>query len=247
VGQARGEGVQIPIYGNEKLTVAITAVMIAITAALTELPIRVIVKGKTALGAADVPLWDSDHTKSGWMNVAAMVRWLHTLRELPQYADQSRPVHLILDTFSAHRCQEVRDVARSLNIVMHFIPAGATHSMEPLDRYVFGAMKASCRGIDRSRVGEEGLMKLRKRDSILHLLASWEAMNRTASLGRGRCMRLNERGVPVLLTCVHSLFRHAMRHHATSWIGGWLGACPHAPNLVEDGRSAAAARGVGKH
>jgi hypothetical protein len=158
--------------------------MVAITAALTKLPIRVIVKGKTAraetaLGAADAPLWDSDHTKSGWMNVAAMECWLHRLRELPQYADQTRPVHLIVDTFSAHRCREVRDVARLLNIMMHFIPAGATDSMQPLDRYVFGAKKASYRRIDRSRVAEEGLMNLSKRDFILALLASWEAVNRT--------------------------------------------------------------------
>jgi hypothetical protein len=66
-------------------------------------------------------------------------------------------VHLILGTFSAHRCQEVRDVARSLNIMMHFIPAGAMDTMQRLDRYVFGAMKASYRRISRSRVAEEGL------------------------------------------------------------------------------------------
>jgi hypothetical protein len=81
--------------------------------------------------------------------------------------------------FSAHRCQEVRDVARSLNIVMHFIAAGATDTLQPLDHYAFGAMKASDGRIYRSRVAEEGLMKLSKRDFILHLLASCEAVNRT--------------------------------------------------------------------
>jgi hypothetical protein len=131
------EGVQIPIYGNEKLTYT---VMVAITAALTKLPIQVIVRGKaaraeTALGAADAPLWDSDHTKSGWMNVAAMARWLHRLRELPQYADH-HPVHLILDTCSALGRQEVRDVARSPHIVMHFIPTGDADTMQLLHRYV---------------------------------------------------------------------------------------------------------------
>jgi hypothetical protein len=64
------------------------------------------------------------------MNVAAMVRWHRRLRELPRYAD-NHPVHLILDAFSARRCQEVGDVARSLHIVMHFIPAGATDTMQP--------------------------------------------------------------------------------------------------------------------
>jgi hypothetical protein len=69
VGRARrgAEGVQIPIYGNEKLTYT---VVVAITAALTKLPLWVIVKGKTAraetaLGAADAPSWDSEHAQSG--------------------------------------------------------------------------------------------------------------------------------------------------------------------------------------
>jgi hypothetical protein len=113
------------------------------------------------------------------MNVAAMVHWLHILPELPQYADQSRPAHLIHDAFSAHRSQIVRDVARSMNIVMHVTPAGASDTLQPWDRYVFGAMKASYRRTYRSRVAEEGLMKLSKRDVILHLLASWEVVNRT--------------------------------------------------------------------
>jgi hypothetical protein len=53
----------------------------------------------------------------------------------------------------------------------------------------------------------------------------------------------HQRGVPDEgLDCL------AGRHGAaTSGIGGWLGASPHAPNLVEDGREPAAARGVGKH
>jgi hypothetical protein len=71
-------------------------------------------------------------------------------------------------------------VARSLNIVMHFIPAGATDSMKPLDRYVIGAMKVRYRRIYRSREAEEDLRKLSKRDFILHLLAAWDALNRTA-------------------------------------------------------------------
>jgi hypothetical protein len=70
-------------------------------------------------------------------------------------------------------------VARWLNILMHFISAGATGTMQPLDHYVFGAMKASHRRIDRPKVAEEGLRKLSKRDLILHLLASWEAVNQT--------------------------------------------------------------------
>jgi hypothetical protein len=70
-------------------------------------------------------------------------------------------------------------MAHSLNIVMHFLPAGATDSMQPLDRYVFGAMKASHRRIYRARVSAVGLRKLGKRDFILHLLGAWDAVNWT--------------------------------------------------------------------
>lgn len=178
------QGVQIPTAGNQKLTYT---VMVAVTAALTKLPIRVIVKGKTtraerALGDAVANVWDSDHTKTGWMNLEAMLRWLHRLRELPEYADGHR-VHLILDTYAAHRCQEVRDMAESLNIQLHFIPAGATDTMQPLDRYVFGAMKASYRRIYMRRLAEHGPRKLTKRDFLIQLMAAWEAVN-VATLAR---------------------------------------------------------------
>jgi hypothetical protein len=46
-----------------------------------KLPIRVIVKGKTTLaekglGVPDRSLDGSDHTKTGWMNVVAMMSWI---------------------------------------------------------------------------------------------------------------------------------------------------------------------------
>jgi hypothetical protein len=116
------------------------------------------------------------------MNLEAILRWLHRMRELPEYADGHR-VHLILDTYAAHRCQEVRDMAESLNIQLHFIPAGATDTMQPLDRYVFGAMKASYRRIYMRRLAEHGPRKLTKRDFLIQLMAAWEAVN-VATLAR---------------------------------------------------------------
>jgi hypothetical protein len=74
VGQARGGGdPDLHLWKRE------ADVMVAIAAALTKPPFRVIVQGKTApaetaLGAADAPSWDSDHAKAGWMHVVAMAR-----------------------------------------------------------------------------------------------------------------------------------------------------------------------------
>jgi hypothetical protein len=111
------------------------------------------------------------------MNVVDRVSWIQRLRDLPRDADGHR-LPLIVDTYAAHRCQEVRDLAESLNIEMHFIPAGATDTMRPPGRYVFGAMKASYRRIYRARVAERGTRERTKRDFVVQLLAAWEAVNR---------------------------------------------------------------------
>jgi hypothetical protein len=61
------EGLEIPIHGNEKLSYT---VMVVVAAALTRLPIRVRVKGKTTLaekglGVPEASFWDSDRVKTG--------------------------------------------------------------------------------------------------------------------------------------------------------------------------------------
>jgi hypothetical protein len=67
---------------------------------------------------------------------------------------------------------------------MDFMPAGATDMMQPRDRYVFEAMRASYARIYGTRVAERGIRKLAKRDFVVQLLADWEAVN-TATLERG--------------------------------------------------------------
>jgi hypothetical protein len=74
-------------------------------------------------------------------------------------------------------------MAESLNIQLHFIPGGATDTMQPLDRYAFGAMKASYRTIYMRRLAQHGPRKLTKRDLLIQLMAAWEAVN-VATLAR---------------------------------------------------------------
>jgi hypothetical protein len=63
-----------------------------------------------------------------------------------------------------------------MNTERHAIP-GATDAMQHLERYVFGAMKASYSRIYRARVAECGIRKLAK-GFVIQLLAAWEAVTR---------------------------------------------------------------------
>ena len=51
------------------------------------------------------------------------------------------PFALVLDVFSSHREQTVKDYARNLGIELIFVPASGTGIYQPLDRVIFGIFK----------------------------------------------------------------------------------------------------------
>jgi hypothetical protein len=59
------------------------------------------------------------------------------------------PVYLILNCSSVHRSQEIREHARRLGIVMKFIPAGMTDSLQTFDRAILGMLKGIARRLFR--------------------------------------------------------------------------------------------------
>jgi hypothetical protein len=67
-----------------------------------------------------------------------------------------------LDTYSAHRSAEVREMARLWGIDLVFIPPGCTDQLQPLDRRVFGVLKAYARQIWRTRYHGTGAQKVIK-------------------------------------------------------------------------------------
>jgi hypothetical protein len=56
---------------------------------------------------------------------------------------------VIIDCHAAHRCDDVLALADELGIRLHFIPQCLTGMLQPLDRAVFGALKAEYRAIYR--------------------------------------------------------------------------------------------------
>ena len=67
-------------------------------------------------------------SQSGWTNEEVMVACLKQLREYV-----ARPCALIVDTYAAHRTQNVREMARKLEIELVFSPSGCTDLCQPLD------------------------------------------------------------------------------------------------------------------
>ena len=87
-------------------------------------------------------------TESGWVNEEAFSFYLMKLRE---HVGHDETLHLIMDLYPAHMKPEIKELAVSLNIKLYIIPAGATDLYQPLDRRVFGAMKAKARRLFKAR------------------------------------------------------------------------------------------------
>lgn len=76
-------------------------------------------------------------SKNGWTDGEVMIEYLNWLH----LQSGKRACALILDVFSAHRLESVKEKARELNIELIFVPANGTSIYQPLDRSIFGILK----------------------------------------------------------------------------------------------------------
>ena len=108
------------------------------------------------------------------MNEEAFSFYLMRLRE---YVGHDETLHLIMDLYPAHMKPEVRELAASLNIKLHIIPAGATDLYQPLDRRIFGAMKAQARRLfkDHNKAGTP--LDITKQQACADVVAAWEGVS----------------------------------------------------------------------
>jgi hypothetical protein len=100
--------------------------------------------------------------------------------ELPRhhYPDGSE-FHLLLDCYSAHRTQNIKDTATRLNITLLFIPPGMTDVYHPLDRRALEVLKASAKRLFRRHVDRNPAMRRSKSDAVQDLVAAWEGLRDT--------------------------------------------------------------------
>ena len=159
---------------NDKSQVTIIA---SIAADRTKLPLLFIAQGKTSQveesQIGDVGFHWKTHTESGWVNNQAFSFYLHKLRE---YFDDNEPIHLLMDLYPAHMTPDIRREADELNIVFHIIPAGLTDFYQPLDRKIFGILKAKARKFFRMRHNGDQELKATKKEACEDIVAAWEGL-----------------------------------------------------------------------
>jgi hypothetical protein len=102
-----------------------------------------------------------------------MARYLAHLR---RSIFQDGPVLLLLDTYSAHRAKIGREAARICNIDFLFIPPGGTDRLQPLDRRVFGVLKAYARSDWRARYHGTAGAKVTRAQMAEFLVAAWDQL-----------------------------------------------------------------------
>jgi len=66
------------------------------------------------------------------------LKWLHEKMD-------KKPFALVLDCFRAHIDEKVKKLANDLNIELIIVPACGTGIYQPLDRKIFGIVKAKLR------------------------------------------------------------------------------------------------------
>jgi hypothetical protein len=98
------------------------------------------------------------------------------LRNLPEL-QHDRFIHTIPDGYATHRCDAVGALAAELHVVLRFIPPSPTDLRQPLDRSVFGALKAEYRAIDRMDMSHKEDKRVTKADLAAHLILAWELVS----------------------------------------------------------------------
>ena len=172
------DSVQVRMNGNEKQGLTVLA---SITATGRKLPLLILAKGKTTRCEntqipADIGNNFKFHSPSGWSTKEVMQHYLQLLRDqYPPAAPgaQAPRLHLIFDMYSSHRDAEVRELASRLNIEVYFIPPGLTDEFQPLDRRVFGCLKAGGKAAFRVLYRKDPGQKFTTQSAVSCLVKAW--------------------------------------------------------------------------
>jgi hypothetical protein len=81
---------------------------------------------------------------------------------------------VVLDTLSAHRTFITRADAEQWGIELIFIPPGCTDTLRPLDRRIFGILKAYARQLWRMHYHDSGGAKTTRALMTHNLVVSWD-------------------------------------------------------------------------
>jgi hypothetical protein len=169
------QNVSVVISGSDKESFTVVA---AITAARTKLPLCLIAVGKTSSVEeshfGEIGYHHADHSESGWQTEETFMRWIHWLRAL---YDDGNPIWVVLDCYSVHRAERIRAHAGELGINFLFVPPGLTDEFQPLDRFVFGALKATSRRLYALHCRSDPFCSMDKKTAAGFLIRAWEGIS----------------------------------------------------------------------
>ena len=107
-----------------------------------KIPLCIIASGKTSVSERKYKIANSNdyclHSSNGWTTASTMVSYLKWLSNKME----KKPFVLLLDVYRAHKDPKVIREAKKLNIKLIYIPSGGTGLYQPLDRKIFGIVKA---------------------------------------------------------------------------------------------------------
>ena len=176
VWQNKGEDHNV-CYMNKANPKDCLTVMAGISASGTKIPLMFVATGTTErcengqLGDVH-PHWHV-HSESGWVTEEVFLQYLQLLREHFGGVD-GKKLYLILDVYPSHRTDDVKNFAAGLNMELIFVPAGMTDEFQPLDRAVFGCLKAYAKRLFRNRVKEDRNVVRKKKDAVEDMIRAWE-------------------------------------------------------------------------
>ena len=177
------EEVAVDSACNPKTDITVIA---AVTKAGDRLPLYLLAKGKTPRCMdkyRNSPLLRRhfashslaiDYSRTGWSDRGVMTRYLAWLRHLAG----DRLINVMWDVHASHRHADVRDWASEHDVGLTFIPAGQTGTWQPLDRRIFGSLKARATRILNESVIEESFEDHDMIRAISVLVRAWEEIGR---------------------------------------------------------------------
>jgi hypothetical protein len=183
------EAVQVRYEGDPKggLTV-----MCSVFADGDRAPVVAILRGKTprceAAARADPDLKraiDSGelllfHQKDSWCDAQLAKDYVGEYQRF-SHNHGMKELGMLWDVFAAHRAEDVKAFARERKVVLFYIPAGQTGSLQPLDYRIFGNVKAKVRE-DFMRRMISGETKISVIEAIKTWLRAWRTLTQEAVL-----------------------------------------------------------------
>ncbi|KAH0794538.1 DDE superfamily endonuclease containing protein [Histomonas meleagridis] len=166
------DGISINLNSSPKASMTVVA---SIRLDGIKILLYFIAKGKTDLvettQISDVSPHISTHSENGRTTEETFYEYLLFLRQ--NFNDEDL-IHLLLDSYKSHKCQSIIDLAETLKIKLYFIPPRMTDEFQPLDRRVFGCLKATARYLFRKEYNQNNEKKFTKLQAAQCMVWAWE-------------------------------------------------------------------------